>query len=231
MVTTRSVGDDVINLLDYLREADIAVYTTTVAVTESKFGGQVGWHSYKPGVPFLVNRGDPSLDDYLAWVDSGSYSALLFDGALLQISYDIKDGKISGHRLAYVPCPYRLDAEMVRDDPILDLIELHIDTEPTSMVLHSPVRFDFDPKSASDGHPSAHLTINSTNCRIACMAPMHVGRFADFIFRHFYSGIWNAHIEYFGIGARREIGARSIVDEDRLAPHISWDLPVQASPR
>jgi hypothetical protein len=229
MVTARAISDDVINLLDYLRNAGIAAYTTTVAVATSSLGDHVGWYSYKPGVPFLVTRGDPSLDDYCAWVDSGSYSALLFDGALLQVNYEIERGNVSAHRLAYVPCPYRLDPEMVRQDPILDLIELYMENEPTNMILHSPVRFDFDPKSAGEGHPSAHMTINSKDCRIACMAPMHVRRFADFIFRHFYAAIWKANAVYFNEGACREIGPRSIIEGDRVAPHIAWTLPIQGA--
>jgi len=230
MVTARAISDDIINLLDYLRRTEIAIYTTTVAVSITAYGDRIGWHSYRPGVPFLISRGDPSLDDYRAWVDSGSFSALLFDGALLQLTYDVDGGTVSGHRLAYVPCPYRLDPVMVREDPILDLIELHVDSEPANMVLNSPVRFDFDPRSAHEGHPSAHMTINSPSCRIACIAPMHVRRFADFIFRHFYSDIWKTHAEYFTDGARREVGSRSLIEGDRRGPHIAWDLRLQDSP-
>ncbi|MFE7706441.1 DUF2290 domain-containing protein [Streptomyces sp. NPDC057486] len=55
-------------------------------------------------------------------------------------------------------------------------------TEPTNMVLHSAIRFDFNPGSAATGHPAARMTVNSAGCRIACAAPMHIGRFTDFIF-------------------------------------------------
>jgi hypothetical protein len=205
-------------MLDYLLQAEIAAYINTVSIT----GSRVSWHSHNPNTPFLVNRGDPSLRDYQGWVESGAYSAILFDGALLQITYDIEGGEIAGHRLAYIPCPYRLDVDMVRQDPVLDVVDLHVQTNPTGIILHSAVRFDYDPESARPGHPSSHLTINSANCRIACAAPMHVGRFADFIFRHFYSDLWSAHLPYFTTGARREIGSRTLAEEDRRSPHIFW---------
>ncbi|WP_425441812.1 DUF2290 domain-containing protein [Saccharopolyspora shandongensis] len=197
----------------------MAAYINVVSVS----GSRVSWHSHNPNAAFLVNRGDPGLQDYRAWVESGSYSAILLDGALLQITYDIEGSEIVGHRLAYIPCPYRLDTEMLRRDPVLELVDLHVETDPTGIVLHSAVRFDYDPQSAGPGHPASHLTINSANCRIACSAPMHVGRFADFIFRHFYSDLWSAHFPYFSAGARRDLGARTLAQEDRSSPHIFWN--------
>ncbi|MBO1286142.1 MULTISPECIES: DUF2290 domain-containing protein [Streptomyces] len=218
MTTTRTVAEEVRNLLDYLLNAEIAAYINTVSVS----GTRVSWHATDPGIPFLVNRGDPTLQDYRRWAQAGAYSALLFDGALLQITYEIEEGAIAGHRLAYVPCPYRVDSELVRQDPIIDVIDLHIETEPTNMILHSAIRFDFDPGSAAPGHPAAHLTINSADCRIACAAPMHIGRFTDFIFRHFYPDLWKAHLPFFGSSATREAGPRTLTPDERNTPHLYW---------
>jgi hypothetical protein len=205
--------------LDYLVKADIAVYTNTVSMSDTR----VSWHSIHPDRTFLTNRGDPCLQEYKNWLESGAYSALLFDGALLQITYDVENGEIFGHRLAYVPCPYRLDPGMVQRDPIVDLIELHEATEPNNIILRSVIRFDFDPSNAGVRHPAAHMTINSSSCRIACVAPMHVGRFVDFVFRNFYSNIWLVHERYFSGGARRDIGRRTIIEEDKNSPHIWWN--------
>lgn len=218
MTTPRSVRDDITNLLDYLLDAEVAAFTTTVSVQ----GTRVSWNAWDPTTPFLPSRGDPSLEDYRRWTGAGAFSALLFDGALLQITYDLEAGAVTGHRLAYIPCPYRLDPDMIRSDPILDVLDLHIQTDPTSMVLHSAVRFDYDPGSAAPGHPASHLTINSAQCRIACAAPLHVGRFADFVFRHFYADVWTAHRSYFSRAATRPIGDRTLTDEDRNSPHLMW---------
>ncbi|MFJ8697341.1 DUF2290 domain-containing protein [Streptomyces roseolilacinus] len=148
--------------------------------------------------------------------------ALLFDGSLLQITYEVEGGKIAGHRLAYVPCPCRLDSELVRQEPILEIVDLHVASEPTNMVLHSAVRFDFDPGSAAPGHPATHLTINSANCRIACAAPMHIGRFTDFVFRHFYPTLWKAHLPFFSRSPTRNAGPRTLTDDERDSPHLFW---------
>lgn len=218
MTTIRSVSEQITNLLDYLLYTDLAAYVNQVSRTETR----VSWHSLDRSIPFLVTRDTPSLEDYQRWVKAGAYSAMLFDGSLLQITYNVQGGQITGHRLAYIPCPYRLDPEMVRQDPVLDIIDLHIESDPTSMVLHSAVRFDFDPEAAKPGHPSSHMTINSANCRIACAAPMHIGRFADFVFLNFYPDLRAAHRLYFEDGSRRNIGDRTLTEEERSRPHIAW---------
>ncbi|GAA1732965.1 hypothetical protein GCM10009680_86870 [Streptomyces yatensis] len=132
------------------------------------------------------------------------------------------DGPAAGHRLAYIPTPYRMDPDLVRVEPLLDVVNIYAADTPTSMVLHSAIRFDYDPASAAPGHPASHLTLNSIQCRIACAAPMHVGRFMDFIFRHFYAGLWAAHRSYFTEGATRHIGERTLTDDDRTSPHLMW---------
>lgn len=218
MTTTRVVRDDINNLLDYLLQSGIAVYINTVSID----GTRVSWNALDPSIPFLTSRGDPCLEDYRRWALAGAYSAYLFDGALLQLTYDVEGGEITGHRLAYIPCPYRLDPGMLRLDPLLDVVDIHAADNPTGMVLHSAVRFDYDPASAAPGHPASHLTINSAHCRIACAAPMHVGRFADFVFRHFYPHIWFAHRPYFSGGATRRIGERTLTEDERTSPHLSW---------
>ncbi|MFC7811124.1 DUF2290 domain-containing protein [Streptomyces olivaceus] len=218
MTTPRAVRDDINNLLDYLLAAEIAVYINTVSID----GTRVSWHSLDPSLPFLTHRGDPGLEDYRRWAAAGAFSAYLFDGALLQLTYDVEGGEIAGHRLAYIPCPYRVDPDLVRLEPLLDVVDIYVADTPTSMVLHSAVRFDYDPAAAAPGHPASHLTINSAHCRIACAAPMHVGRFADFIFRHFYSDLWAAHRSYFAGGATRRIGEHTLTDDDRAGLHLMW---------
>ncbi|MFG2947570.1 DUF2290 domain-containing protein [Streptomyces adustus] len=87
------------------------------------------------------------------------------------------------------------------------------------MVLHSAVRFDYDPSAAAPEHPVSHLTIKSAHCRIA---PLHVGRFADFTLRHFYSDLWPAHHSYFTGGTNRHIDSRALAEEDTPSPHLMW---------
>lgn len=226
MTTTRTVRDQVQNVLDYLTEAELALHTNTVSLSPTR----VAWHAYDPAVPFLTARGHATLQQYLEWVVSGNYSAVLFDASLLQITYDVEGGRVSSHRLAYVPCPFIVDRELLElGEPIADVVELHRDDDSTSMALRSPVRFDYDPQAAKPGHPAVHMTINSADCRIACVAPMHVHRFVDFVFRHFYPQMWRAHAPFFSGGATLHLGDRVLSEDDRLVPHLTWDVQTSST--
>ena len=101
VTTSRNVFDDVSNTIDYLVRANLVYYANSVSLTPYR----VSWHAHDKSVAFLSNRDHPSVSQYLAWLTSGAYTVILFDGSLLQLTYDIAAGVISGHRLAYIPCP------------------------------------------------------------------------------------------------------------------------------
>ena len=67
-------------------------------------------------------------------------------------------------------------------------------------MLASVIRFDFDPLRATKNelprtrfHPDSHVTLNSTLCRIPCAAPLRLGNFVEFVFKHFYPDVWDSH--------------------------------------
>lgn len=222
-ISPNAVRDSVKNVLDFLIEAELALYANEVSIS----GSRVSFHLIDQDVLFLTTRKHPTVEQYLAWVSAGAYSAVLYDGSLLQVTYNIEGQEISGHRLAYVPCPFEIDIELLAaGEPLADLVELYRDGDA---LLRSPIRFDYDPVSAKPGHPAAHMTINGTECRIACAAPVHILRFADFVFRHFYAPFWHAHYPFFEAAAWRHLGPSTLTDEDRYSPHMAWDLTATES--
>jgi hypothetical protein len=145
---------------------------------------------------------------------------------LLQLTYDVWDGTIVRHRLAYVPCPVAVDEELLLEgEPIVDVVDLSLDgvLGGASILLRSPLRFDFDLTAASATHPASHLTLNSAECRIPCVAPVHPYRFLNFVFRHFYPKTWAQHEAFFSEGAKQGLGARASVGDDSQ-PHIAWRI-------
>jgi hypothetical protein len=169
-----------------------------------------------------MSRAHPTIEQYLGWLTSGAYTLVLFDGSLLQLTYDIADGRVVGHRLAYIPCPYDLDPELLSGgEPLADIMELY---RSTDAVLRSPIRFDYDVMSRKLGHPTVHMTMNSVECRIACVAPLHVLRFVDFVFRHFYGSLWKAHETYFREAVHKHIGAGFMSQEERQDLHLTWEV-------
>jgi hypothetical protein len=218
VTTAKHVYDDIRNTIDYLTSAELVNYPNTISLSKRR----VSWHAYDASARLFAPREHPTIDQYLSWLTAGAYSAILFDGSLLQITYDIDGGEITGHRLAYIPCPYDLDLGLIRGgDPLADIVELY---RSGDAVLRSPIRFDYDGRAAKPGHPAAHLTLNAVGCRIACVAPIHILRFVDFVFRNFYANLWAAHSEFFKEAPSKHVGSTVITVNDRRGLHLSWQV-------
>jgi hypothetical protein len=218
MPTVRVVRDELDSLLSYLSDSAIALYITPVSMGTSR----VSWHPTSGALMATPGRRATRLADYLYWVEAGHYSAILYDGALLQVTYDIEGSKVVGHRLAYIPCPFELDFDLLLTEAVGDIVRIYAAAPGAEdLLLSGAIRFDYDQAAAGPGHPASHLTFNSTDCRIACHAPVRLGNFADFIFRNFYSTLWKAH-PYFNLMPRSQWGARTLSDSDADRMHIAW---------
>src|SRR5947209_6508147 len=119
-LTRRATRDELDNFLSYLIDSEIALHANPVAI----FGGRVTWAGLARRREFLPVRNE-SLGTYRAWLESGAYSALLFDGALLQLSYDFAGNQLIGHRLAWIPCPLGLDQDLLQSEPALEVFDLY----------------------------------------------------------------------------------------------------------
>ena len=223
MTTVRAIHDQLRNALDYLRDAELAHFTTAVSVGSA----DVSWHPLDRKGAFIENFEHPTIDQYVTWLANGDYSALLYDGSLIQLFYEIEGGEVTRHRLSYFPCPYDIDRALLKDGmPPADIVDLYRDSD---VALRSPIRFDFDRHAAGQGHPASHFTINGIDCRIACVAPLHVMRFLDFIFRHFHAQLHAAHRLFFEDAHTQHIGPPSLKDDDREQVHFAWDVRATAT--
>ena len=158
-----------------------------------------------------------SVEDYVAMMSAGAYSAILNDGAMLQISFDFLGDDMVGQRLAYLPCPYRLDPQIHLELGTLGAIEVVRLDESQRVILRGPVRFDYDPDSASLDHPESHMTIGADSCRIPITRPITLGHFVRFVFRHFYPYLHRVHdvLATWRIGGRT--GGRRGASAKRIA--------------
>lgn len=214
---SREVASQIRNLLDYLANAEIAVIANAVVDD----GRRVTWCAGRDCTGELFRQPEPTFNEYLGWLRAGAYSAVLLDGSLLQITYDFADGRLCGHRLAYVPCPFALDPELVRTEPLVDLVAMYAEHGLQHARLRSSVRFDFDPDAQRPGHAAAHASWNSTSCRIPCVSAIGIGRFSAFVFQNFYELIWRTH-SYLRELPRREISPRTITSEEEAWIHLAW---------
>lgn len=217
MTTTNALARAVRELLSELVKREIVLLVNPVAID----GESVWWRSPTPLATFLDFADPPTINTYRRWVGANEYSALLPDGALLQLRYRVANGGIVQHRLAYVPCPYVIDQDLLLTDGLLDILDLHLEQPHAEITMQSMIRFDYDPSSAKSGHPATHLTLNVSTCRIACEAPMTPEDFFGFIFRHFYPSVWRGHRDFFDGMARSDL-VSTVLDDERLLPHVAW---------
>ncbi|WP_159619403.1 DUF2290 domain-containing protein [Arthrobacter zhaoguopingii] len=217
MTTPNGLRRKISDLLYDLLDRGLILLPATIVVENET----VTWRSATPLQKFVDFVEHPTVRTYRKWAEAGEYAALLPDGALLQIRYRVVGGTVVAHRLAYIPCPYSVDQDLLQTDPVADVLDLHAQESPDDVRMQSAIRFDFDPEAAGPGHPAAHLTINVSSCRIACEAPMSPEDFVQFIYKHFYHELWYANVTFFQ-GMPRSDAISTMNDDERYAPHVSW---------
>ena len=193
-MTPDSVRYELDNFLTLLLESEVAMHTTKVIARQERGGfKRVTWATNAVVPGDLFRQEAATVSQYREWIVYGGYSAILFDGSLIQISYDFDYSELVGHRLLYFPCPFDLDSELLLTLPLVDVIDFYRDGEAANVRLRAPIRFDYDPYSNSDGHPASHLTFQWSHARIPVMSPITPGRFIQFVFMNFYPAMWNVH--------------------------------------
>ena len=207
---------DIQNLMDALSNSGVAISTNKAVLNWLQSSGRqrVTWatNSRTPGA--LFRSYSATLQEYVGWVENSSYSALLLDGGILQISYDFDGQIVVAHRLCFFPCPFDLDVSLVRELPFRDVIELYAESSQFDDIrLRTPVRFDYDFVNAAvnDQHPTTHMTFQWSHVRLPVVSPLSLGHFVRFVFRNFYPSLWRVHsflhdrpVRFFGRTLERE---------------------------
>ena len=217
MTTANALARTIREMLDALFDAELVLIPNPISVD----GNTVAWKSPTPLDRFVDFADYPTVRTYRRWAEAGEYTALLPDGALLQMRYRVAAGRIAAHRLAYVPCPYRLDQDMLLSEALSDVLDLHAVGSHDDVTMQSTVRFDFDPDSSAEGHPTAHLTLNVASCRIACESAMTPAQFVRFVFCNFYADRWRGNRDVFDSLPDSDHDS-TIKDSERLSPHVAW---------
>lgn len=148
----------------------------------------ISWprHANASGTTFETSM----LRRYSLLLRYSEYTALLQDGALLQLTYWLRGRDVVRHRLHYQAAPVLLDEGLSFDD-FLELAS----TEELLKSLTAPasLRFDYDPAAAAPNHPSSHLTICGAHCRIPVSHPLSPAQFVKFVVQHYYPDRWAEH--------------------------------------
>ena len=210
---------DLINLLDLLQLSEVALLTTTVTPYGPNRNKRITWAQNSYDANALFRNRSATVSEYWEWLESGNYSAVLFDGSILQISYDFRFAELTGHRLLYFPCPFDVARELGADIPVLQVLEPLVLDRLDGIRLRAPIRFDYDRRSARPGHPASHMTFQWSHVRVPVMSPLSLGHFVEFVFRNFYPDIWDIH--KFLRDYRPMENPRTITTAERTSLHVN----------
>lgn len=131
-----------------------------------------------------------SLSEYINLVENRQYSLLMDRGDMFQISFTLNRDQLVKHRLCWYPCPIRLSRDEIENSNVVDaIVERMNNAEVKDFYSKSPIRFDFDPKGATEKHPVSHLHLISEDCRIPVKTPLCLRKFMDFVTSNFYTDL------------------------------------------
>lgn len=173
----------------------------------------------------LFNEPSQSFGLFKKWLKAGAYTMLLWDGSLIQMTYDFRRGKLCGHRIAYIPCPLDIDSDLLESEVLDELIDC-LGSTADDIQLRSMVRFDYDPANQKEKHPATHLTINNSECRIPVKSPLYPGTFVDFIIRNFYPDKISQH-EFLKELPRNKYDGITIADKEQEILHLTEQIAIR----
>lgn len=187
-------------LIRELENACIAFVTQQLAIdylppipfAKSNKNTLISWEE-SPKLSYLFRspapfNGTSSIEQYLTVLRNRDFTLLLDDGAVIQISYMVKDNNVRWHRLFYYPCPIAFAYEELTELSILELFEVFNEKTLLSRVQNvSPIRFDFDADFSDEVHAHCHATIGKKCCRIPVYGPISINQFFNFIISNYYS--------------------------------------------
>ena len=197
-LTPRRTLIDIQNFVDSLANAEVAISTNKVVQNWLQPSGyqKITWATNATTEEYLFRNSSPTIEEYLGWVKNSSYSALLLDGSVLQISYDFDGLELVGHRLYFFPCPFDLDVSLVRELPFLGVVDFYAESLAFERIrLRTPIRFDYQHDATIGGvhHPRSHMTFQWSYVRVPVTSPLSLGQFIRFVFKNFYPLLWNVH--------------------------------------
>jgi hypothetical protein len=171
----------------------------------------------------LMSGNPAKVSDYITILENQEYSYLMRDGAALQISYIFNGANIERHRLCYHPCPFAFTERDVRnfEGGLLELIQnSYMSRLEESVLMRTPIRFDFAPQQAATLHPASHVTFNDPSCRVPARCPLGFDTFMKFIFENFYSDILEHPTIKKALVFQQE--PECLTAQDRKRAHLHW---------
>lgn len=234
-MTPPQTRNELQNLIALLTGTGIVLRSNPIILRSDGTSRSVSWESPAGRAPLWI-QDTASIAEYRRVIRLADYLCLLSDAAIIQAAFEFNGNDLVSHRLLWLPSPVRLPP-VEPDDPIEEIIDILLDdggkqildeeperADAVPLLLVAPLRFDYDPQRQAPGHPSSHLHICRSHCRIPVFSSLSLGHFIRTVFRHFYPDVWSTSDEL------REWALhsanRSVTREEEQEMFIDWRHPV-----
>jgi hypothetical protein len=200
-MTPNDVRSEITRLAVALLEAELAVAVNTPIMHTNGSVVRVTWPASLAESGLFATNLFASIVEYRKFLLGRHYTCLMEDGGLIQISVDVKNNQVIGHRMCFYPCPLILPEGLPISDfdevdflflqeleNQIEAIETRLDPSDVNLRLRSPIRFDYNPDHATE--PPCHLHLSYPNIRVPVYSSLSLGHFVQFVLRHFYPAAW-----------------------------------------
>jgi hypothetical protein len=169
------------------------------------------------GLPPSVACVEGSPEYYVEILQNNKASMIMWDGSVVQISYETRGGHIIKHRYCFIPAPCSIDLRTADGIDLAEHASVVFLNRPMGNSCRTILRFEFDPTAHKPGHPASHLHFNETECRVPLKGPISAKDFFSFLLTYMYSGEFN--IEAFPATLE---GQRTLSAQEEIGFHVSW---------
>ena len=180
------------NTLRLLTDNDLTIYYNQPVIQETHQRVRITWPNHVTGKHNSASSFG-KISQYRAIIETGAFTCLLLDGAILRASYSFDSNELTEYNLLWWPSPFIIDAEDLKIGAVLDIFDLYADSNEwhKDIKMRTPIRFDLDINNASKDHPASHVHFQESNCRLHVDRPICFNRFIKFIFKNFYPNIYS----------------------------------------
>lgn len=133
-----------------------------------------------------------TINQYVSIYETGAYHCILFDGSIIRVYFKFHKNILLQESLLFWPSPIFIPEDDIDELGIREAVNAYVSLQSlttTELKMRSPVRLDFDPTNKKPKHPSTHLHMQHSECRMSVNRPCCFNTFIRFIFLNFYPDI------------------------------------------
>jgi hypothetical protein len=220
----RETCNAIINALRIINGANLLYFAQNPIIQSNDTFSHVTWPNHERGAMYNTEDAFGRMLQFKGILESGSYHAILKDGAFVKVSYSFLRNELIGHSLWYWPYPFKIENSDLEEFPPIDILDIYSSNWMDMIRFRTPLRFDFDKRNEEVDHPASHLHFQSNTCRVGVQRPISFATFMKFIFKNFYKEQWEENFDMWA-DLPIELEEENFTHLDQVQmknPYIGW---------